>query len=122
MFWGRKKEVVKKDFNEGYQEFLDHPEILLLSVDEDYIFEACHPREAQCLPLRIINTQAKKLLDQDDILYVYANKKGTASEASDRLCKLGFKVYNLGSIVDFRGPLEGTKVKAKRSKHKDHNY
>ena len=122
MLFGKNKEIKSLDINEGYQRFLKDERILLLCADEDYIFEKRHPKGAQCLPLRIIDQQAKDQLESQDILYLYANKKGTSYEAVKRLTKQGFEAYDLGSLVAFTGPEEGLAVKGKRSKHKDHNH
>mgnify|MGYP007116381663 FL=1 len=59
----------------------------------------------------------KKDLDPTAIYYVYALAAGTAHEGARKLVKAGFKVCDLGSLVDFKGPEEGNSVKQKRHKH-----
>ena len=74
------------------------------------------------MPLRIIDQQAKDQLESQDILYLYANKKGTSYEAVKRLTKQGFEAYALGSLVAITAPEEGLEVKLKRSKNKYQNH
>ena len=79
--FGLTKKVESKDINEAYQEFLDNPDIILLNADEYRDFETLHIVDSQNLPLRVINSDAKSLLDRDAIYYVYAILEGTAFEA-----------------------------------------
>ena len=114
LMFGLTKKVESKDINEAYQEFLDNPDIILLNADEYRDFETLHIVDSQNLPLRVINSDAKSLLDQDAIYYVYAILEGTAFEACRRLARLGFTAYNLGSQQYFKGPEEGLKKKNRK--------
>ena len=117
MFFKRKEAVKTIEFNHAYEEFQNNMNIILLCVDDDLKFDVRHPVDAQCYPARLIDQHAKRDLDPTATYYVYALAAGTAHEGARKLLKAGFKVFDLGSLVDFRGPEEGNSVKQKRHKH-----
>ena len=117
MFFKRKEAVQTLEINHAYEEFQNNMNIILLCVDDDLKVDVRHPVDAQCYPARLIDQHAKKDLDPTAIYYVYALAAGTAHEGARKLVKAGFKVCDLGSLVDFKGPEEGNSVKQKRHKH-----
>lgn len=115
MLFGQKITVETLEINHAYDHYLKHDdEIILLCADENSKFDINHIEGAQCFPLRIIDKQAKEMLDPDYTYYIYAIREGTAFEATKKLLKLGFKAYSLGPQVDFKGPEEGLGMKKKR--------
>lgn len=117
MFFKRNKPIETLEFNHAYENFINNMNIILLCVDDDLKFDARHPVDAQCYPLRLIDQHAKKDLDPTATYYVYALRTGTSYEGARKLSKVGFKVYDLGSLIDFKGPEEGEAVKQKRHRH-----
>ncbi|SDL96465.1 hypothetical protein SAMN05216520_11828 [Kandleria vitulina] len=118
MLFGKKDIIKSKEINEAYKEFEEDTSIILLCVDEQVTFDECHPVGAQCFPLRIIEDEAKKMLDKDLKYYVYALRKGTSYTAAKKLVKLGYNAYDLGSSIPFRGPEEGFHKKNRRKRKK----
>jgi len=118
MLFGKKTVVESKEINHAYERFRNDTRIILLCADELRDFDERHIVEAQCFPLRVVSYRASVELDKKCIYYVYALKEGTAYEATKRLVKQGFRAYNLGSLVNFKGPEEGLHVKNRKKNHK----
>jgi len=114
----RRTNVEKKEINHAYEEFEEDYDIIFLCADEQRQFDDNHPVDAQCFPLRSIDKYAKTQLDPDATYYVYALNEGTAYEATKKLLRHGFKAYDVGSNVNFKGPEEGLEVKKKRRRRR----
>ena len=117
MVYSLNKITQSNNFLKLSEEFQNNMNIILLCVDDDLKFDVRHPVDAQCYPARLIDQHAKRDLDPTATYYVYALAAGTAHEGARKLVKAGFKVFDLGSLVDFKGPEEGNSVKQKRHKH-----
>ncbi len=115
MFFNRVK-VEQKEINEAYKEFEKDTDIIFLCVDEDIRFDTRHIEGAQCYPLRLIERNPD--LPKNAIYYVYSINKGRSYEGCKQLLKKGYKAYDCGSFVDYKGPEEGLEVKKKKRRRK----
>ena len=122
MLFGKKSIIKEKEINQAYKEFLNNEDIILLCVDEAKDFDIMHLKEAQCFPLRRISNEFH-LLPKDAVYYVYAFREGIAYQGTKKLINKGFKAYNLGSQVHFKGYFEGLAAhKNRKLKRKKNNY
>lgn len=122
MLFGKKSTIEEKEINQAYKEFLSNEDIILLCVDETKDFDIMHLKDAQCFPLRRIANESH-LLPKDVVYYVYAFREGIAYQGTKKLINKGFKAYNLGSQVKYKGLFEGLaapknrKLKRRKSNH-----
>lgn len=122
MFGFKKKiEIKKLDINEAYQYYEKHSEnIIIICADEQRNFDDLHIADAECLPLRLMDDMKEYYPEKDLTYYVYATNPAISERAYKKLYKQGYNVYDIGSIVDFRGAEEGINAKRKRRKKRKH--
>lgn len=120
MFGFRKKiEIKKLEINEAYQYYEKHAkDIVILCADEQKNYDDLHIADAECLPLRLMDDMEEYYPEKDLTYYVYAINPAISERAYKKLNKQGYQVYDIGSIVDFRGAEEGLNVRRKRRKRK----
>lgn len=112
----KKEEIKKKDINQGYRDFEGNPEqYVIICVDEQKDFDDVHIKGAECLPYRAIDKDMEDIYpEKDKTYYVYAINPAVSKNAYKKLNKLGYDVYDLGSILDFTGREEGMYARRKR--------
>ncbi|MBQ9478833.1 MAG: rhodanese-like domain-containing protein [Selenomonadaceae bacterium] len=90
------------------------PNAILLDVREQEEFDKKHLPGAILLPLDKLKTTdlSTVLPDKDQPIFVYCWAGRRAEYAANDLAKFGYtKVYEIGGMLDWHGPTEGTEVK-----------
>ena len=90
------------------------PNAILLDVREQEEYDKKHLPGAILLPLDKLKTAdlSTVLPDKDQPIFVYCWAGRRAEYATNDLAKLGYtKVYEIGGLLDWHGPTEGTEVK-----------
>ncbi len=117
--FGKKIEIKQLDINEAYENYLKNPDkIMIICADELRGFDDAHIVGAECFPLRLMDEFEDYYPEKDITYYVYAFHKIISEKAYKKIYKQGYDVYDLGSLVDFRGEEEGIKIKKKHRKRK----
>lgn len=119
MFGFRKKiEIKTLDINDGYREYIKQPNhIKILCADEVVDYDNTHIAGSECLPLRIMDRYMEKYYPNKDMTYyVYSVNKAISERAYKKLVRLGYKVYSLGSYLNYHEEEEGLAIKKKRRK------
>lgn len=117
--FGKKIEIKKIEINEAYNNYEKHSdEIVIICADEQKNYDDLHIADAECLPLRLMDNMEEYYPEKDLTYYVYAINPAISERAYKKLYKQGYKVYDIGSIVDFRGAEGGLNAKRKRRKRK----
>ncbi|MBR1580549.1 MAG: rhodanese-like domain-containing protein [Selenomonadaceae bacterium] len=87
------------------------PNAILLDVREQEEYDKKHLKGAILLPLNDLKTAdlSTILPDKDQPIFVYCWAGRRAEYAANDLAKLGYtKVYEIGGLLDWHGPTEGT--------------
>ena len=90
------------------------PNAILLDVREQEEYDKKHLPGAILLPLNDLKTAdlSTILPDKDQPIFVYCWAGRRAEYAANDLAKFGYtKVYEIGGLLDWHGPTEGTEVK-----------
>ena len=90
------------------------PNAILLDVREQEEYDKKHLKGAILLPLDKLKTAdlSTILPDKDQPIFVYCWAGRRAEYAANDLAKFGYtKVYEIGGLLDWHGPTEGTEVK-----------
>ena len=90
------------------------PNAILLDVREQEEYDKKHLKGAILLPLNDLKTAdlSTILPDKDQPIFVYCWAGRRAEYAANDLAKFGYtKVYEIGGLLDWHGPTEGTEVK-----------
>lgn len=118
--FGKKIEIKKMDINEAYRKYVKAPDhYLILCVDEVRDYDGSHIADSECLPLRIIDQRMEEYYPDKDITYfVYAINHAISERAYKKLVKLGYKVYDLGSYIEYHEEEEGIYIKKKNKKRR----
>ena len=87
------------------------PNAILLDVREQEEYDKKHLKGAILLPLNDLKTAdlSTILPDKDQPIFVYCWAGRRAEYAANDLAKFGYtKVYEIGGLLDWHGPTEGT--------------
>ena len=87
------------------------PNAILLDVREQEEYDKKHLKGAVLLPLNDLKTAdlSTILPDKNQPIFVYCWAGRRAEYAANDLAKLGYtKVYEIGGLLDWKGPTEGS--------------
>lgn len=117
--FGKKIEIKKIEINEAYERYEKNPDgVVIICADEQRDFDDAHILGAECLPLRLMDNMEDYYPEKDLKYYVYAINKAISERAYKKIVKQDYEVYDLESLIDYRGPEEGIKVPKSRKKRK----
>ncbi len=92
--------------NEGYKEYQNTPDALLIDVREEDEYRSGHIPGAVNIPLSKIQ-QADLPADKEQRLFVYCLSGARSGRAVSFLNKSGYvNVKNIGGIKSYKGPVE----------------
>lgn len=95
------------DINHGVAEFSDNPRGWLLDVRTEGEYRSGHIPNSKNVPLHGIEQVAAMIPDRSAPIYLYCQSGGRSRRGESRLLDMGYRnVKNLGSILDYKGPLE----------------
>lgn len=89
---------------EEYKTLMEENDYLIVDVRTNQEFQEGHIKDAINLPVNMINSDID--LESDKLIFVYCKSGNRSKEAYDKLTKLGYEVYDLGSINDIDLPKE----------------
>ena len=120
MFGFKKKEIVKSlDINEGFRQYEKNPDqIIIICLDELKDFDELHIADAQCFPFRLLDKFEEVYPDKDIKYYLYAINKAISEKACQKLMKLNYNVYDLGSFLNYHEREEGLHATRKNRRRK----
>ena len=84
----------------SYQDAVEIEDKIIVDVREEVEFKSGHILGAINIPLGEIEDSN---LDQDKTIIVYCRSGNRSSKAKEQLEELGYKVYDLGSIDNWKG-------------------
>lgn len=116
---GKKKEIKKIDINQAYELYQNNPDDnLIICIDEIKDYDDRHVEGAECLPCRLLKDFKNYYPEKDLKYYLYALNPALAERGAKIVAKLGYDVYDAGSLVDFHGIEEGLQVTRKHRRRK----
>lgn len=90
-----------KDTNITYEEAIKLEDTIIVDVRENVEYKDGHILEAINIPLGEIDENID--LDKDKTIIVYCRSGNRSSKAAAILTEMGYKVYDLGSIDNWKG-------------------
>jgi len=84
-----------------YKDVVNMKDTIIVDVRENIEFKNGHILGAINIPLNTIEEDIQ--LDKDKTIIVYCKSGNRSSMAQDKLEQLGYKVYDLGSIDNWKG-------------------
>ncbi|MBO5769703.1 MAG: rhodanese-like domain-containing protein [Spirochaetales bacterium] len=98
--------LLAKDINKGYKEYLERENALLIDVRNEDEYNAGHIPGSKNIPLLKIS-KLSALADRSTPIYTYCLSGTRSSHAQVELCKMGFhEVYNIGGFGSYKGSVE----------------
>lgn len=97
---------IEKISTSEVKEIIDNKDdnYIIIDVREEYEFNEGHLPRAENIPWTIIDTYT---FDKDKTIIVYCRSGSRSNEAAKILNKLGYKVKDMGGILDWTYELKG---------------
>lgn len=97
----------RKDVNEGYNEFKNTPDAVLIDVRTPNEFEFARIPGSFNLPLSRLKSAEKVIPDKTTPVFICCTSGGRAEKAVKRLRRMGYEnVRSIGGLNRYRGDVE----------------